>query len=435
MYDPELWLWFAGGFMTGGRQSDALLAEFGGDVETIYKLGAKDYIRVTGSAATAKNLSDKSLIRPREILKWCKDNGVSLMTPDNPLYPEKLRLMPHKPIALYYKGTFIDFDAVCAVGMVGTRSMSEYGRRSAYTIALELARCGAAVVSGMAAGIDGISHRGALDGGGYTAAVLGCGIDRPYPEFHADLMAEIAEKGCVMTEYPPFTPPRGLNFPARNRIISGLSSSVFVVEGGRKSGAMITARAALFQGRDLCALPGKIGETNSEGPNELLRQGARLAASAGDILKINSMANGIDLSKLSFNPDKETEVPKSYSSRFSASKSEATSADPAAQTALSQPDIIKPDPAETARPEKQSRKAAEVSEPEDKADDTQKSRERAAALLTDDELAIWNAMGNGICMPDTLFDAYGGSRVLTLLSLMEIKGTVCSTPGGGYKRI
>lgn len=434
MYDPELWLWFAGGFMTGGRQSDALLAEYGGDVETIYKLGAKDYIRVTGSAATAKNLSDKSLIRPREILAWCKENGVSLMTPDNPLYPQKLRLMPQKPIALYYKGNFIDFDAVCSIGMVGTRSMSEYGRQSAYTIALELARCGAVVVSGMAAGIDGVSHRGALDGGGYTAAVLGCGIDRPYPEFHADLMAEIAEKGCVITEYPPFTPPRGLNFPARNRIISGLSSSVFIVEGSRKSGAMITARAALFQGRDLCALPGKIGETNSEGPNELLRQGARLASCAGDILKIYSLSSGIDLSKLSFTPEKETRK-KGYSPSKPADKK---TRDLAESRESFEPDSIK---IETAGKQdryaeaKTSETEKVVSEPEEIAAEKPKAMDRAAALLTDDELAVWNAMGDGICMPDTLFEAHGGSRVLTLLSLMEIKGVVCSTPGGGYKRI
>ncbi|NLZ36826.1 MAG: DNA-protecting protein DprA [Clostridiales bacterium] len=434
MYDPELWLWFAGGFMTGGRQSDALLAEYGGDVETIYKLGAKDYIRVTGSAATAKNLSDKSLIRPREILAWCKENGVSLMTPDNPLYPQKLRLMPQKPIALYYKGNFIDFDAVCSIGMVGTRSMSEYGRQSAYTIALELARCGAVVVSGMAAGIDGVSHRGALDGGGYTAAILGCGIDRPYPEFHADLMAEIAEKGCVITEYPPFTPPRGLNFPARNRIISGLSSSVFIVEGSRKSGAMITARAALFQGRDLCALPGKIGETNSEGPNELLRQGARLASCAGDILKIYSLSSGIDLSKLSFTPEKETRK-KGYSPSKPADKK---TRDPAESREIFEPDSTK---IETAGKQdryaeaKTSETAKAVSEPKEIAAEKPKAKDRAAALLTDDELAVWNAMGDGICMPDTLFEAHGGSRVLTLLSLMEIKGVVCSTPGGGYKRI
>ncbi len=434
MYDPELWLWFAGGFMTGGRQSDALLAEYGGDIETIYKLGAKDYIRVTGSAATAKNLSDKSLIRPREILAWCKENGVSLMTPDNPLYPQKLRLMPQKPIALYYKGNFIDFDAVCSIGMVGTRSMSEYGRQSAYTIALELARCGAVVVSGMAAGIDGVSHRGALDGGGYTAAILGCGIDRPYPEFHADLMAEIAEKGCVITEYPPFTPPRGLNFPARNRIISGLSSSVFIVEGSRKSGAMITARAALFQGRDLCALPGKIGETNSEGPNELLRQGARLASCAGDILKIYSLSSGIDLSKLSFTPEKETRK-KGYSPSKPADKK---TRDPAESRESFEPDSTK---IETAGKQdryaeaKTSETAKAVSEPEEIAAEKPKAKDRAAALLTDDELAVWNAMGDGICMPDTLFEAHGGSRVLTLLSLMEIKGVVCSTPGGGYKRI
>ena len=151
-------------------------------------------------------------------------------------------------------------------------------------MAYDLAKAGAVVVSGMAKGVDGMAHRGALDGGGYTVAVLGCGIDRVYPAEHADLMRQIQKNGLVITEYKPFTEPKGSNFPLRNRIISGLSQGTVVIEAPRGSGALITAQTALGQGRDVFALPGKVGEMSSIGTNELIRDGARIVTCAADIL-------------------------------------------------------------------------------------------------------------------------------------------------------
>ena len=314
------WIWLSMAFGAGCRSSDALTDEYGCDVERIYSLGREDYLRVCGVASVADRLSDKALDQAEEIRGWCAQNGVGLMTPDMPLYPLRLKKISARPNLLYYLGTPIALDDEAAVAMVGTRSMTEYGSRSAYTIAHELARCGAVIVSGMALGVDGVSHRGALDGGGYTVAVLGCGIENAYPPQHLELRDEIARKGLVLTEYPPFSPPAGQHFPVRNRIISGLSLGTLVIEGSMKSGSMITARAALQQGRDLYALPGKIGEQSSEGPNYLLSNGARIATKASDILEnyVFLFPKKLNVSRASFRESKKQEQRrKPFSELFS----------------------------------------------------------------------------------------------------------------------
>jgi DNA processing protein len=162
--------------------------------------------------------------------------------------------------------------------------MSEYGKESAYKIAYEMAAANVVVVSGMALGIDSVAACGALAASGSTVAVLGCGVDVVYPKQHAALYERIAKHGAVISEFMPSTLPDKYNFPIRNRIISGLCQGTLVVEGDRHSGALITARSALMQGRDVFALPGKINESNSDGPNELIRDGANVALGAEDIL-------------------------------------------------------------------------------------------------------------------------------------------------------
>jgi DNA processing protein len=162
--------------------------------------------------------------------------------------------------------------------------MTDYGQYAAYELSRELASCGAVIVSGMAEGIDTASHKGCLAAGGFTIAVFGCGIDRVYPYENKDLMNKIIEKGLVLTEYPPGTEPKGFHFPVRNRIISGLSQAVLVVEADYKSGALITAKTALFQGREIYAVPGNINAKNSVGTNNLIRSHAGIATEAYDIL-------------------------------------------------------------------------------------------------------------------------------------------------------
>ena len=201
-----------------------------------------------------------------------------------PGYPPHLAELHDPPARLFLRGRPAELLARPAVAIVGARSCSSYGVQVARGLARELAAAGVVVVSGLARGIDGEAHRGALAGGGITVAVLGCGIDRDYPRSHAELARRIAEDGLVVSEYPPGVEPAPWRFPARNRIIAGLARATVVVEARERSGALITADFALELGRDVFAVPGEITAALSAGTNDLLRQGAAPLLSADDIL-------------------------------------------------------------------------------------------------------------------------------------------------------
>ncbi len=199
-------------------------------------------------------------------------------------YPALLREIPAPPPVLYYRGELIETDRN-AVAIVGTRRMTPYGREMTARISGELARAGVTIVSGLARGVDGVAHQAALDAGGRTIAVLGSGVNKIYPPEHRKLAQRIAEQGAVLSDYVPDTPPDGVNFPPRNRIISGLSLAVVVIEAPDRSGALITVDFAADHGRDVFAVPGPVNSPNSSGCNRLLREGARLVRSADDILE------------------------------------------------------------------------------------------------------------------------------------------------------
>ncbi|MFN8222310.1 MAG: DNA-processing protein DprA [Gaiellales bacterium] len=201
-------------------------------------------------------------------------------------FPARLRAIHDPPASLWVRGgaSLALFDRPC-LAIVGARSCSSYGRSVARSLAREVTAAGAVVVSGLARGIDGEAHRGALDAGGETVAVLGCGIDRDYPAAHRQLAAAIVESGgLIVSEYEPGTEPAPWRFPARNRIISGVSRLVVVVEARERSGALITADFALEQGRDVMAVPGEITSAASAGSNGLLRQGAAPVTRIDDVL-------------------------------------------------------------------------------------------------------------------------------------------------------
>jgi DNA processing protein len=223
-------------------------------------------------------------------------------------YPESLRYIDDSPVILYVKGSFIKKDKY-AVAIVGSRNMTPYGKKITETIASELALCGITIVSGMARGIDAISHKSALKVNGRSIAVLGSGLDNPYPPENKGLFDELSERGCVISEFPMGTPPNKENFPRRNRLISGLSLGVLVVEATARSGSLITAGCALDQGKDVFAVPGSITSANSEGTHELIKKGAKLVQKTEDILEdiaphlkgIRGSANGPSGESLSVN--------------------------------------------------------------------------------------------------------------------------------------
>ena len=233
---------------------------------------------------TARNIKEfRGWERARAELARAEREGVSIVTCRDPAYPERLRRIYDPPPLLYIKGRL---DAAeIPVAVVGSRNASPYGRYVTERLCRELAQRGVTVVSGLARGIDTCAHRGALAGRGRTIAVMGCGIDVVYPPENRKLHGEIASSGAVVTEFPFGTEPDRPHFPARNRIISGLSLGVLIVEAGEKSGSLITARCALDQNREVFAVPGSIDLPGSRGVNRLLRQGAKLVENVEDILE------------------------------------------------------------------------------------------------------------------------------------------------------
>ncbi len=209
--------------------------------------------------------------------------GIGALTWVDPGYPRLLRQIADPPPALYVKGEMSEADA-WAVAIVGTRRASVYGREAAEMLAAEFARSNVTVVSGLARGIDAVAHQAALSAGGRTVAVLGSGVDVIYPAEHRKLAGDIAARGALVSDYPPGTQPEAMNFPPRNRIISGLSLGTVVVEADEQSGALITVDFALDQGRDVFAVPGNIFNRTSRGTNQLIQKGAKLVTSAGDVL-------------------------------------------------------------------------------------------------------------------------------------------------------
>ncbi|HEY3377155.1 MAG TPA: DNA-processing protein DprA [Armatimonadota bacterium] len=210
--------------------------------------------------------------------------GVRLITFHDPAYPPRLRAIPDPPCALFVKGTLPPAEQP-AIAIVGARRASPYGRHVAAELAAGLAQRGVVIVSGLALGADAAAHEGCLRAGGQTVAVLGCGVDVVYPPEHLALYEQIAVAGAVISEAPPGAPPTRACFPIRNRIISGLSLGVLVVEASEKSGALITAEHALEQGREVFAVPGSVNSAQSKGTHRLLREGAKLVESVEDILE------------------------------------------------------------------------------------------------------------------------------------------------------
>ncbi len=278
------WIWLATRLGVANRDFPRLMLKYQGPYE-IYAASAEELSEVEGvSKNTVAHLSDKNLDRASTILEFCAKTGVQIIAYSSELYPNRLRLLADPPVLLYARGTMPYMDDKVCIAIVGTRRMSEYGRDCAYKIAYELGAAGAVTVSGLALGIDGVAAGGAIRGGGKTVAVLGCGIDIAYPKEHAKLGRIVSANGAVVTEFAPGTPPVGEHFPIRNRIISGMCQGTLVVEADEKSGAIITANTALSQGRQVFAIPGNLGEKNTAGTNALLRDGAIMIMESDDIL-------------------------------------------------------------------------------------------------------------------------------------------------------
>ena len=281
----KYWIWLSECRGVSNQTRLALLHHFGSPEDVFYADTGELQLTEGITQDQVHALEDHKLDRADKILADCQRLGLRILTIRDAEYPGRLQNIYDPPCLLYVKGRLPAFDEEAAVAVVGTRDCTPYGIACAEKLGYGLTCGGAVVVSGLAKGIDAAASRGALRAGGVTVGVVGNGLDVHYPYESRYLYEDIAAAGVLLSEYPPGTEPAGNHFPARNRIISGLSLATLVVEAPERSGALITAETALEQGRDVFAVPGPIDAPASVGCNRLIRDGAGLVSDAWDILR------------------------------------------------------------------------------------------------------------------------------------------------------
>lgn len=278
------WIWLATRDGLSDREKLAVLEHFR-EPEDAFFADPGRYGMVPGLSEDARDaLKDKNLLPAENVLADCARGKIHILTCRDAAYPVRLKNIPDPPLVLYYKGKLPDLDGLPVIGVVGTRKASLYGMTAAKRMGFQIGKCGGVLVSGGASGIDGMAMQGALTAGTPVVGVLGCGVDVVYPQSNKALFADTERFGCLISEFVPGTPPYKWNFPKRNRLISGMSDGVLVVEAPEKSGALITARQAAEQGRDVFVVPGNIDVPTCAGSNALLRDGAIMVSSGWDVV-------------------------------------------------------------------------------------------------------------------------------------------------------
>lgn len=401
------WIWLATREGLGDRGRRALLERFS-DAEEIYFAQASEYAKVQTLAPEAVDaLQDKHLQEAEKILSTCSRENIQVLTWQDAAYPRRLKNIADPPVVLYYKGRLPEFDALPLIAVVGTRGASAYGLSTAKRMGYQIAACGGVVVSGAASGVDSMAMRGALTAGAPVIGVLGCGADVVYPPSNRALYADTQQQGCLLTEFAPGTPPISWNFPRRNRIISGLSCGVLVVEAPQKSGALITARQAADQGRDVFVVPGNIDVDSCKGSNALLRDGAIAVSSGWDVLS-------------------------EYQAQFPDKIRKDTT--PAKQTAY--PDEVEPSqcdgPLKVAqKPKMPKEKRGLLKRRGEGGDSGSAAVEKTLPALNGEEEQILSLLQQNVTLVDDIIAQAGlpAGKVLANLTMLEIKGVVKRLPG------
>lgn len=408
------WIWLATRPGVNDRVKVELVRHFQ-DPEAVFFADSDSYFPIDGLTLEGKAaLEDKDLRPAEEILDACDREGLRILTYQDAAYPSRLKNISDPPLVFYYKGRLPDFDGSPLIGVVGTRSASPYGLTAAKRMGYQIAKCGGIVVSGMAYGIDGMAMRGALTAGATTVGILGCGADIVYPVSNRALFADVERYGCIMSEFPPGTQPAKWTFPKRNRIISGLSCGVLVVEAPEKSGALITARLAADQGRDVFVVPGNIDVPTFVGSNRLLRDGAIAVSSGWDILSEYEVLFPDKIRKNTA-PSHQTVYPDELAKTVETGKTERKVAQKPRILAKKQPSKQKNDNLAIDK--------AESSLYSDLNDTLPK--------LTEDEQKIVSALKIGERLVDDVIaeTELPTAKVLATLTLLEVKGIVKRLPG------
>lgn len=449
MNDRLYQIWFALRCGAANREFVPLLEQYGSPQE-IFMAEETEIERMPCSDGLKKALCDKSLGEAVRIWEYCHREKVSLLFYQDADYPPSLRILLDPPVLLYCKGSMPDVAKRLCIGMVGTRKMSEYGKSMAYKIGYELAAAGTVVVSGMALGIDSVSAAGALAAGGCTVAVLGCGIDSIYPSEHTVLANTIMNHGALVTEYPPGAPPHRSHFPVRNRLISALSQGVLVVEADQKSGALITAKCAITQGKDIYAVPGNVGESNTAGTNQLIRDGASVVLGAEDILTNYEFLyrDSVSMERLQCAQKKSEPCNDDWLARLQIyARTVTVLAPPAA------PEPHAPAPAPARPPRGASSDTPRRSVDDSGSSPTPRRREVTDAPRTasprsgDNSRAILDGLSekqrrifellpldHAVTLDQITREGFTVSEVLTAMTVLEIKGLTVCLPGGLFSR-
>lgn len=416
------WIWLTTRKRLTLRGQQLALSYFG-TPEEIYRARQSDIEQVQGlTDKEVAALGQKDLDGAKTILEMCSDQGIRVITSRDTAYPQRLLAIDVPPLVLYYRGKFMPFDELPVVTVVGSRKASAYGLAVARRMGNQIGACGGVVVSGAAKGIDSQALEGALEAGGMVAAVLGNGLDIVYPRESEAVYQAVASRGCLISEYPPGTPPMARNFPQRNRIMSGLALGVLVVEAAKQSGSLITAGLALEQGRDVFAVPGNIGIASSAGSNQLLQEGAMLVTDGWDIMREYMPRYPEHIHELRGTPPLELRQ----------------SAQP-----RQEPFLKVASPVEAPKQQKKSRnplkfvKMAKNPEPngENGIDNEPKRNyidlQEKLSALTADEKTIATALIPGEQQVDDIVAKTGlpVARVLACLTLLEVKGYVTQEPG------
>lgn len=409
------WIWLSTLPGMNDRQKLEMLNKFR-DPEDLYYGDPAIYRKTEGmTEEVVAALSDKDLCQAEKILDQCIEKDIHICTYFDAAYPVKLKNIADPPLILYYKGSLLEVDHRPVIAVVGTRKASAYGMNTAARMGYQIAKCGGIVVSGLAAGIDGTAMKGALTAGGNVIGVLGCGADIVYPASNRGLYADTEKNGCLISEFPPGTPPSKWNFPKRNRIISGLSNGVLVVEAPVKSGALITARQAADQGRDLFVVPGNIDVPTSKGSNALLRDGAMAVGSGWDILSEYQWLY----------PDKIQKDDRPVHLQICGEAQE--------ENVPTKRKIMPQVAQKPLTPRKMSDKSPEkVNKTVDNGEEAPYSDgSKRYSALTEQEQLLLKPLLHGACLVDELMAQSNlpAGKVLSMLTLLEIKGIVVRLPG------
>lgn len=396
----KYWLWLTtrAGLRTG--EAAYLAGQFGG-AERVYFADRAEFDLLKLPRRLKESLADKDLTVTDRILEQCDRLNIRLLTMQDAEYPERLRQIQQPPALLYVKGKPMRVDEAVTVAVVGARRASDYGCRVAADLAGRLGRAGVVLVSGIAQGIDSAGLRGALRAGGRVISVLGGGIDVVWPQSSADLFADIGVVGTLVSEYPPGTPTEGWHFPVRNRILAGLAQGVVVVEAGKRSGALITARLALEENRDIFAVPGPVDALRSAGANALIQKGAKMVCSAEDVLE---------------------DYRQVYPDRLRRERE--------GSAAIGRSGRVRSRPAEP--PERLEETDKRIDKEPESAYSTLKND---TTPLNQEEQVLLEALGGECLRPDELVDRTGmpAGQVLSALTLLQVRGAVFAVQGNRFR--